>query len=151
MNQPTIHQVPVSGGLPIPGIPNLNPTDQPQKRRISKRSIADDIRAGFPDSAVMERHSLTRSQLNVVLRTLEYDGLLDTIYTCPSCGLRASQPIAECPRCGIVIAKFGATTKKRQPILAIVWGALAGLWDAIDCGGYRLLMVLKGKWRSRLG
>ena len=151
MNQPTIHQANPTGRPALSGIPNLNPTVPPERRRISKKSIADDIRAGFPDASVMERHGLTRSQLNVVLRTLEHDGLLDTIYTCPSCGLRASEPIVECPRCGIVIAKLASMGAKRASIWELLYGCMEKAWDAIDCGGYRLIMVIKGKWKSRLG
>lgn len=127
----------------LPGILQTPPA--PATRKISKRSIADDIRAGFPDAAIMERHNLTRSQLNVVLRTLQYDGLLDTVYTCPSCGLRAAEPIMECPRCGVVIAKFGTAKTERRSIWEMIWGTFSNAWDVIDRGGYRLLMKLKSK------
>lgn len=119
-------------------------------RRISKSAIAEDVRSGFPDQDVMTRHGLTKSQYSVVLNTLQTEGLLDTIHTCPACGLRATVPIDECPRCGLVIAKFKPRQAPRETLWAKVWRLAGEARDFVDCGGYNALMRLKKKWESRL-
>lgn len=118
-------------------------------RRISKKLIASDIRAGFRDEDVMVRHGLTRSQLNVVLSALQADGLLDTIHTCPACGLRATEVIIECPRCGVIIEKLSHIQAKRETLGAKIYRLADVVWDRINCGGHRLLMNLTGKGKGR--
>ncbi|MFH0824541.1 MAG: zinc ribbon domain-containing protein, partial [Pseudomonadota bacterium] len=104
------------------------------KKRISASLILSDIRSGLDDARLMSKHGLSEKALNSVLAKLTADGHLseaeikargssgqgphpdDARSRCPSCGSSLPSQAAECPTCGVVIAKFTARQERQGPI-----------------------------------
>jgi hypothetical protein len=108
----------------------------PQKRKISAREILADMRAGMTESQLRVKYALTNESLKSVYGKLVAKGVLKEAElpgtkgagdasppetsraghaTCPSCN--ASLPLgeAECPVCGVVLAKLAARGEVTDP------------------------------------
>jgi hypothetical protein len=109
----------------------------PAKRKLSARQILADIRSGMDAPALKREHDLSDKSFEYVLKQLTSTGLLtgDEIrrlepgrclsegprkpaapagWRCPACN--APQPVerAECPACGVVVAKFLERKEQRD-------------------------------------
>ncbi len=100
------------------------------KRTISAAQMAADIRAGMPKEGLMRKYGLSEEQLQTVLRKLRdlritkklragsppeptakqrqvpRDSITEKVWQCPACKQWQHKVYAECPGCGIVVAKF---------------------------------------------
>lgn len=91
------------------------------KKTVQVKQVLADIRAGMHDNALMQKYELSPGQLKSLMQKLEDAGLVkkpveelvpekpsyyDTVFTCPACGLNAPEEFDECPRCGVVPAKY---------------------------------------------
>jgi len=92
------------------------------KRTINAKEAAADIRSGITSSDLMQKYGVSAKGLEVLFRKLVAAGLLhenelnrrneDTVKTmhvawkCPACGAAQTREYAECPQCGVIVAKF---------------------------------------------
>lgn len=118
-----------------------------QSLRTALRSeILSDVRSGFSNADIMKKRRISETALRMNLALLNTQGLLPEIHECPACGFRMASPDADCPRCGIVRAKIQERMTPKETLWLKVWRIFDGLWDWIDCGGYRIMMKLKARW-----
>ena len=92
------------------------------KRTISTKEILADIKAGMDDAALMEKYWLSGKTLQSLFKKLVDTGVLRQndlekrtlmseksyaiAWECPACGAPQTKAYDECPRCGVVTAKF---------------------------------------------
>ncbi len=96
------------------------------KKTVQVKQVLADIRAGMHDNALMQKYELSPGQLKSLMKKLEDAGLVkkpveelapekpsyyDTFFTCPACGLNEPGDFEECPRCGVVAAKYRPSEK----------------------------------------
>ena len=91
-------------------------------KRISAKTFITDLRAGMDHKALMQKHQLSEKGLGRVLDRLIEAGILkesetedlktsldarpDQFFECPACKKWHTEAFAECPHCGVVLAKF---------------------------------------------
>ncbi len=103
----------------------------PVKRKLSAKQILADIRSGMDAPALKHEHSLSDRSFEYVLKQLTAAGLLtqdemrrlepqsgsskpsqesarEPQWRCPACNAPQAAEVAECPVCGVVVAKFVA-------------------------------------------
>jgi hypothetical protein len=96
------------------------------KRTINAKEAVSDIRSGMTADELMQKYRLSAKGLDVLFGKLVQAGLLHEnesyrrpddparaahiAWTCPACGAPQTRPYAECPQCGVIVAKF----KNRQ-------------------------------------
>jgi len=101
-----------------------------EKRKISARELATDVRAGLDDAALMEKYGLAAQGLQSVFRKLvdakviqqsELDSrgdstqrTVDPVWQCPSCGKYQMQEFDECPECGVFPSKFKEQEERKR-------------------------------------
>ena len=94
-------------------------------KKINRKMVLDDIRAGVDENALMDKYGLTPGQLASVMRRLDEAGLLagsqegDLIdaterieqvrLTCPACAASLPTGLDECPKCGVIFSKYKAS------------------------------------------
>jgi hypothetical protein len=92
------------------------------KRTINAKEAATDIRSGMTSSDLMQKYGVSAKGLDKLFRKLVDAGLLhenelnlrneDPVRTmhvawkCPACGAAQTREYAECPQCGVIVAKF---------------------------------------------
>lgn len=92
------------------------------KRTINAKEAAADIRSGMTSSDLMQKYRVSAKGLEVLFRKLVDAGLLHenelhrqkedratttpVAWKCPACGAAQTREYAECPQCGVIIAKF---------------------------------------------
>jgi hypothetical protein len=92
------------------------------KRTINAKQAAADIRSGMTSSDLMQKYQVSAKGLEVLFRKLVDARLLhenelnrqneDPVRTmhvawkCPACGAAQTREYAECPQCGVIVAKF---------------------------------------------
>jgi len=92
------------------------------KRTINAKEAAVDIRSGMSPDRLMEKYRLSAKGLDVLFRKLVAAGLLNenelagpsddrarvarVAWKCPACGSAQTREYAECPQCGVIVAKF---------------------------------------------
>lgn len=97
-------------------------TQKSQPRKINAKQAAKDIEAGLPDTLLMEKYGLSERGLESLVAKLVAAGLLsdgartrrgasskslpDAGWKCPACGKPRPTPVAECPDCGVIVAKY---------------------------------------------
>jgi len=94
-------------------------SDQKAPRKISAKSIMEDLKAGMADSDLMEKYKLSFQGLQDLFSKLVQANLATDAYfskramkqasrplekeknpTCPYCGYSAAEKFVRCPRCG---------------------------------------------------
>ncbi len=94
------------------------------KRRINAKDAVKDIRSGMADSDLREKYGLSATGLDSLFTKLVGAGLLQqheldrpsspkdrsvhVAWKCPACGSSQTREYAECPDCGVIVAKFSA-------------------------------------------
>lgn len=112
-----------------------------QKKKISAKELAGDIRRGVDDRSLMEKYAVTQDKLHKLLDTLVEMGAVtradldrrnllqddsskpgsEQAWKCPACGFGQAEPLDECPKCGVSAVKFQALQeKKRAAVQAIM-------------------------------
>jgi hypothetical protein len=97
------------------------------KKTIKAKEVLTDIRGGLSDQALMEKHKLSRKGLESLLRKLvgarvltqaelgdrnsAGQGVVEMAWKCPACGFAQRREYAECPECGVIVAKFQAVRR----------------------------------------
>ncbi len=92
------------------------------KRTINAKEAAADIRSGMTSARLMQKYGVSAKGLDALFRKLVAAGLLhenelnrrneDPVRTvhvawkCPACGAAQTREYAECPQCGVIVAKF---------------------------------------------
>jgi hypothetical protein len=92
------------------------------KRTINAKEALSDIRSGMTPDELMQKYRLSSKGLDALFRKLEGAGLLQknelhrrtndsakamhVAWKCPSCGAAQTREYAECPQCGVIVAKF---------------------------------------------
>jgi hypothetical protein len=92
------------------------------KRTINAKQAAADIRSGMTSSDLMQKYGLSAKGLEALFRKLVDAGLLreneldrrnedpvravHVAWKCPACGAAQTREYAECPQCGVIVAKF---------------------------------------------
>ncbi len=92
------------------------------KRTINAKEAAADIRSGMTSSDLMQKYRVSAKGLEVLFRKLVDAGLLrenelhrqnedratttPVAWKCPACGAAQTREYAECPQCGVIVAKF---------------------------------------------
>ncbi|MCA1960479.1 MAG: hypothetical protein LDL33_06765 [Desulfomonile sp.] len=93
------------------------------KRTISAGEILSDLRSGLNDNDLMQKYRLSARALESIFGKLlqagllaqsELDARLDVsqrtvaleVFRCPSCDCVQLTKFDECPRCGVVLAKY---------------------------------------------
>lgn len=115
-----------------------------------KRAVWADLQRGLLEDDITARHRITRSQLRVVTAVLESDGLIAGHVACPRCGHLEPSAFAECPRCGVVVAKWAVRGMHKESAWALVCRYADAAWDWVDCGAYRWIMRFRKSWRGRV-
>lgn len=114
-----------------------------------ERAVWEDMQRGLGGGQIQRHLGLTESEVKLITAVLEADGLIAGRVVCPSCGYRARDEFDDCPRCGVVVRKWRAPRTQRRGLWAMFADGVDKVWDAIDCGGYRLVRRLQGKWKGR--
>jgi len=94
------------------------------KKTVKAREVLGDIRGRLSDPALMEKYKLSEKGLDSLLKKLVAAGVLtqaelngrsaagqndiEMAWKCPACGLAQTREYAECPECGVIVAKFRA-------------------------------------------
>ncbi len=92
------------------------------KRTINAKQAVIDIRSGMTSSDLMQKYHVSAKGLETLFRKLVDVGLLhedelerlnegrarskDVAWQCPACGAAQTREYAECPQCGVIVAKF---------------------------------------------
>ncbi len=92
------------------------------KRTMNAKELLADIKGGMDDARLMEKYRLSRDLLQSVFEKLVDMGLLKRhdlekrtlmseksiaiAWECPACDIPQPKAYDECPRCGVVAAKF---------------------------------------------
>jgi len=90
--------------------------------KINARQAATDFRSGMTDTELMDKFKVSAKGLQSLARKLVDAGLLlrseldarfktpprvaEVAWTCPACGMPGDKEAAECPNCGVIVAKF---------------------------------------------
>jgi hypothetical protein len=82
--------------------------------KISAKDLIEDIREGLDDAALMAQYKVSLHVLQGLFKQLVERGLVrqedleqrSQGFTCPACRWSSQEPFKECPRCGIIVAKF---------------------------------------------
>lgn len=106
------------------------------KRTINAKEAVSDIRLGMTSDDLMQKYRLSAKGLDALFRKLVGAGLLHenelhrqphdapsamhVAWKCPACGAAQTREYAECPQCGVIVAKFQsrqseAGEAERQP------------------------------------
>jgi len=94
------------------------------KKTVKAKEVLGDIRGRLSDPALMEKYKLSENGLDSLLKKLVAAGVLtqaelddrsaagksaiEMAWKCPACGLAQTREYAECPECGVIVAKFQA-------------------------------------------
>ena len=94
-------------------------------KKINRKMVLADIRAGLDENALMDKYGLTPRQLESVMRKLDDAGLLtgdqtedlldaterieQVRLTCPACSASLPTGLDECPKCGVIFSKYKAS------------------------------------------
>ena len=94
---------------------------EPKKTINAKEAVAD-IRSGMTSSELMEKYRVSAKGLDALFGKLVAAGLLHenelnrrneepvrtmhVAWKCPACGAAQTREYAECPQCGVIVAKF---------------------------------------------
>lgn len=125
------------------------------KRSIRASDIISDLRAGYTDNVIMQRHRLSARALEGIFAKLvqagllsqsELDSRLDSslrsvvleVYRCPACDCVQVEKFDECPRCGVVVAKY-------KPKLAPPVVQEPAVVAPVDTGTYKLIPSPDGR------
>jgi rubredoxin len=92
------------------------------KRTMNAKELLADIKGGMDDAGLIEKYGLSGNLLQSVFEKLVNMGLLKRhdlekrtlmseksiaiAWECPACGVPQTQSYDECPRCGVIAAKF---------------------------------------------
>ena len=101
-----------------------------KKKTVKAKEVLADIRDGLSDPALMEKYKLSEKGLESLLNKLVDAGVLaqaerddrnsagpadiEMAWKCPACGFAQRREYAECPECGVIVAKFEAL-RNRAP------------------------------------
>jgi hypothetical protein len=134
------------------------------KRTINAKEAAAAIRSGMTSSDLMQKYGVSAKGLDKLFRKLVDAGLLhenelkrrneDPVRTmhvaweCPACGAAQTREYAECPQCGVIVAKFQSRHSEtregaRQPesVLSqpspLSFDAPSGGWVELETGNGR--------------
>jgi hypothetical protein len=90
-------------------------------KKISRKMLLADMNAGLNKAALMEKYELTDLQFESVMRKINEPTSLSgrhfshgtdaetnaqSTSRCPACSARISAALTECPKCGIIFAKY---------------------------------------------
>jgi hypothetical protein len=92
------------------------------KRTINAKEAVADIQSGMTSSELMQKYGVSAKGLDALLRKLVAAGLLHeneldrrndgpvttmhVAWKCPACGAAQTREYAECPQCGVIVAKL---------------------------------------------
>jgi hypothetical protein len=92
------------------------------KRTINAKEAVADIRSGMTSSDLMQKYGVSAKGLEALFRKLVAAGLLHeneldrrndgpvttmlVAWKCPACGAAQTREYAECPQCGVIVAKL---------------------------------------------
>jgi hypothetical protein len=98
------------------------PAPKLEKRHVSAYELLQDIHAGLDDVALMVKYRLSARDFMVLCAKLIETGRLTEVelselhllwaqkqgrvWRCPACHMPQSHEYAECPQCGIIVAKY---------------------------------------------
>lgn len=134
------------------------------KRTINAKEAVADIRSGMTSSELMQKYRVSAKGLQALSRKLVDAGLLhenelnrrneDPVRTmhvawkCPACGAAQTREYAECPQCGVIVAKFqsrhsetGEGERQPESFLSqptpLSFDAPSGGWVELETGNGR--------------
>ena len=93
------------------------------KRKISAKELVKDIRSGLSDLELMKKYNVSLQGLQKLIDKLVAAGRLSqskidarsespTRFACPACGRAQNERYDECPKCGIVVAKYNKASDR---------------------------------------
>jgi hypothetical protein len=101
---------------------------QTDKRPPQVDPVMRDIRSGMEWSSLKRKHGLSDEELHSAYQRYAALSASRThregaSWTCPACGFPQPNAVEECPRCGIVVAKFsdGARVDARCKSIRATW------------------------------
>jgi uncharacterized paraquat-inducible protein A len=103
-----------------------------EKRHISGREVMQDINSGMDDLALMNKYKLSPRELDALMKKLVAAERITeaelaelqllwaqkkgAAWHCPACHMPQAHEFAECPQCGIIVAKFkGRLPQEPEP------------------------------------
>ena len=90
-------------------------------KKISRKMLLADMNAGLDKAALMSKYELSEAQFESAMRKIneptspsgrQFSGgtdaeiNADSAFRCPACSTRISGALTECPKCGIIFAKY---------------------------------------------
>ncbi len=134
------------------------------KRTINAKQAVTDIRSGMTSSELMQKYRLSAKSLDMLFKKLvdakllheneldrrpeEQVKTMHVAWKCPACGAAQTREYAECPQCGVIVAKFQSTRSEageadRQTVSSssqptpLPSDALSEGWDELETGNGR--------------